>query len=121
LSGAAAEGIFIPSSKLYVTADLAANDPQKKVIDKFIADYKAKYNKVPATFAGNGYDAMMMILRAVEKAGLDKGKIRNTIEGTKGYVGVTALYDYSPTDHFGARADSVVMLTVKGGTFALAK
>ena len=121
LAGAAANGILIPSSKLYVLDSLPNSDPQKPVIAKFIKDYKAKYGRLPATFAGNGYDATMMMMNAIAKAGTNHKKLRDAIEGTKNYVGVTAVYSYSPTDHFGAQADSVVMLTVADGKFILAK
>lgn len=121
LAGAAANGVLIPSSKLYVVGDLAASDPQKAVIEKFVAGYKAKYGKPPATFAGNGYDATMMMAAAIKTGGMDKAKIRAGIEGLKDFVGVTAIYSYSPTDHFGAQASSVVLLTVKDAKFTLAK
>ena len=39
----------------------------------------------------------------------------------KDYVGVTAVYTYGADDHFGAKAGSVVLLTVKDGKFALAR
>ena len=120
LAGDAANGVLIPSSKIYVVNSLSANDPQKPVLQDFVKNYQAKYGKPPATFAGNGYDAAMMIAEAIGKAGTDRAKIRGAIEGLKNHVGVTAIYTYSPEDHFGAQADSVVMLVVKDGKFALA-
>lgn len=121
LAGDSANGILIPSSKLYVVDELPASDPQKAVIASFVQQYEKKYSQKPATFAGNGYDAMKMMLAAVEKAGTDKKKVRDAIESLKNYPGVTAVYTYSPTDHFGAQASSVVLLTVKDGKFVLAK
>jgi branched-chain amino acid transport system substrate-binding protein len=91
------------------------------VLQAFVKDYQTKYGKLPATFAGNGYDATMMIAEAIRKAGTDRAKIRGAIEGLKNHVGVTAVYSYSPEDHFGAQADSVVMLAVKDGKFTLAR
>jgi len=120
LAGDAANGVLLPSSKIYVTDSLPDSDPQKKVVAKFVADYTQKYGKPPATFAGNGYDATMMLVDAIRRAGTDPAKIRDAIEGTKDYVGVTAVYTYGPTDHFGTRPESVVMLTVKDGKFTLA-
>jgi branched-chain amino acid transport system substrate-binding protein len=61
-----------------------------------------------------------MIMDAIRKAGTDPAKLRDAIEGTRDYVGVTAVYAYSPTDHYGTKPESVVMLTVKDGKFALA-
>jgi branched-chain amino acid transport system substrate-binding protein len=63
----------------------------------------------------------MMIAEALRKVGPDRTKLRDAIEATKDHVGVTAIYTYGADDHFGAKADSVVMLTVKDGKFALAK
>lgn len=120
LAGDAANGILLPSSKIYVTASLPAADPQKAVVERFVAEYEKKYGKPPATFAGNGYDAAMIIMQAIRKAGTDPEKVREAIEATRDYVGVTAVYTYGPADHFGAKADSVVMLTVRDGKFALA-
>ena len=61
----------------------------------------------------------MIILGAIRKAGTDPVAIRDAIEATHDYVGVTAVYSYGPTDHFGTKPESVVMLTVKDGKFAL--
>ena len=121
LAGASANGILIPSSKIYVIDALKDSDPQKAVLSSFVHDYEAKYGKPPATFAGNAYDAVNMIAEAIRKAGPDRAKIRDAIEALKDYVGVTAVYSYGPDDHFGAKADSVVLLTVKDGKFALAR
>ena len=120
LAGDSANGVLLPSSKLYVTASLPAGDAQKAVVEGFVRDYEKKYGKLPATFAGNGYDAAMLLMEAIRKAGTDPAAVRDAIEGTKSHVGVTAIYAYSPTDHFGTKPESVVMLTVKGGKFELA-
>ena len=121
LAGSSADGILIPSSKLYVVDELPANDSQRDVIKNFVQQYEKKYGQKPATFAGNGYDAMKILLAAVGTGGTDKKKIRDAIEGLKDHVGVTAVYTYSPTDHFGAQASSVVLLSVKDGKFVIAK
>ena len=120
LAGDAANGVLLPSSKIYVTASLPAGDAQKTVVEGFVRAYEKKYGKPPATFAGNGYDAAMMIMQAVKKAGSDPEKVRDAIEGTRDYLGVTAVYSYGPADHFGTKPESVVMLTVREGKFALA-
>jgi len=121
LAGEAADGVFIPSSKLYVVDELPNSDPQRDVVEKFTKQYEKKFGQKPATFAGNGYDAMKMMIAAIGKAGTDRAKIRDAIESLKDYVGVTAVYSYSPTDHFGAQASSVVLLSVKDGKFVIAK
>jgi branched-chain amino acid transport system substrate-binding protein len=120
LAGESANGVLLPSSKIYVTAALPATDPQKAVVARFVAEYEKKYGKPPATFAGNGYDAAMIVIDAIRRAGVDPVKVRDAIEATRDYIGVTAVYSYGAEDHFGTKADSVVMLTVRDGKFALA-
>jgi branched-chain amino acid transport system substrate-binding protein len=119
LAGGAADDILIPSSKIYVIDSLKESDPQKAGLSSFVRDYQTKYGKPPATFAGNAYDAVNMIAEAIRKVGPDRAKIRDAIEGLKDHVGVTAVYSYGADDHFGAKSDSVVLLTVKDGKFAL--
>jgi len=121
LAGASADDILIPSSKIYVIDALKDSDPQKPVLSSFVKDYQTKYGKPPATFAGNAYDAVNIIAEAIRKAGPDRAKVRDAIEQLRDQVGVTAVYSYGPDDHFGAKADSVVLLTVKDGKFALAR
>jgi branched-chain amino acid transport system substrate-binding protein len=121
LAGDSANDVLIPSSKIYAGGQLPSSDPQRSVIQRFVADYERKYGRKPATFAGNGYDSVMMLAAAIRQAGTDREKIREALEGLKNHVGVTAVYSYAPTDHFGAHQDSVVMLQVKQGAFELAK
>lgn len=69
------------------------------MLETFAKDYQAKYGRSPATFAGNAYDATMMLAAAIEKAGPDRAKLRDAVEGTKDHRGVTAVYSYAPDDH----------------------
>ncbi|WP_244195955.1 ABC transporter substrate-binding protein [Paraburkholderia susongensis] len=120
LAGDAANGVLLPSSKIYVASELPDSDPQKRVLTSFSAAYQAKYGHPPATFAGNGYDAAMLLIDAIRRAGDKPDAIRDALENVKDYVGVTARYTYGPQDHFGTRPDSVEMLTVEQGKFKLA-
>ena len=45
LAGGSADGVLIPSSKLYVVGELPDSDPQKKVIKNFAEKYEKKYGK----------------------------------------------------------------------------
>ena len=120
LAAEAAEGIILPASKLYVADSLPEGDPQKALTVAFIKDFTAKYNRPPATFAGNGYDAARILATGLEQGGTDAAKMRDTIEGLRGFIGVTGIYSYGKDDHFGITDASVVMLTIRQGKFALA-
>ena len=119
LAGESSNGVLIPSSKLYVTDSLADDDAQKAVIERFVADYTQRYNRPPATFAGNGYDATMLIASAIKAAGPDRKAVRDALEAIQNHVGVTGIYSYSADDHFGIVPSSVEMLVVKDGKFTL--
>ena len=124
LAGKASEGDLMPSTKLTVWEQLPASDPQKKVIAEFIKLYKAAgYDKkYPInTHSGYAWDALMLITDAMKKVGTDPQKLRTAIEQTKGYVGVSGVYNITPKDHNGLGLDSMVMVQVKDGKFVIAK
>ena len=124
LAGKASEGDLMPSTKLVVWEQLPASDPQKKVIAEFVKLYQAAgYDKkYPInTHSGYAWDALMLITNAMKKAGTDPQKLRDAIEQTKGYVGVSGIYNITPKDHNGLGVDSMVMVQVKDGKFVIAK
>ena len=122
LAGDAAEGTIMPSTKLMVAAQLPESDPQKKLLLDFINEYEnvRKYGKVN-THSGYAWDALMLVVNAIKTAGTDKTKIRDAIENTKGYVGISGIYNMTAEDHCGVGVDSMVMIKVAGGKFELIK
>ena len=63
----------------------------------------------------------MMVADAMKKVGTDKEALRNEIEATKNYVGISGTYNITPEDHNGLDVNSMVMVQVKDGKFTLAK
>ncbi len=125
LAGPAAEGDLMPSTKLMVWRELPASDPQKKVIAEFVKLYtEAGYaKKYPInTHSGYAWDALYILANAMKRAGTDDPeKVRDAIEHTKHYVGISGIYNITPKDHNGLGTDSMVMIQVKDGKFTLAK
>ncbi len=121
LAGKAAEGTMMPSTKLMVADQLPDSDPQKPVIKKFIAEYtKRKYGDI-STHSGYAWDAIQLIARAMQKVGTDPAKVREAIENTRNYVGVSGIYNMSKDDHCGLGTNSLVMVRVENGKFRLIK
>ena len=118
--GAAAEGIIFPAGRLLIAEDLSDDNPQKALLIKYKNDYEAKYpdDKV-STFGGHAYDALTILVAAIEKAGLDKEKVRDAIENLQGVAGTAGVFNFSPEDHNGLDINSFEMLTVKDGKFAV--
>ena len=124
LAGVASEGDLMPATKLMVYESLPDSDPQKKVIAEFVELYKKRgYDKkYPInTHSGYAWDAVYLLANAMNKAGTDPDKLRAALENTKGYVGVSGVYNLSPKDHNGLDVDSMVMIQVKDGKFVPAK
>lgn len=125
LAGKAAAGDAMPATKLMAAGQLPDNDPQKAVIKEFIHLYKDVYHfdkQFPLnTHSGYAWDAIYIVTNAMKKAGTDPKALRAAIEGTKGYVGVSGIYNITPEDHNGLGVDSMVMVQVKDGKFVLAK
>ena len=125
LAGKASEGDAMPATKLMAAAELPDADPQKKVIQEFIKLYTDQYKfdkQFPInTHSGYAWDAIYIVANAMKKAGTDPKALRAAIEGTKGYVGVSGIYNLTPEDHNGLDVDSMVIVQVKDGKFTLAK
>jgi len=118
-AGAAAEGVIFPASRIVVAEALPDKHAQKPVVAAYKKGYEARYKEDVSTFGGHAHDALMILVRAVREAGLDREKVRSAVEGMKGFVGTAGVFNFSPTDHNGLALDAFEMLTVKDGKFAV--
>lgn len=118
LGGDAVEGTIMPSTKTVVADQLREDDPQREVVQNFVKMYEEKYGPV-STHSGYAWDAFMIVANAIKKAGTDPAKIRDAIEQTKGYVGISGIYNMSKEDHCGLGVDSLVMITVENGKWKI--
>jgi len=119
-AGPAAEGVIFPAGRLLIADVLPDSNPQKAVLVKYKKDYEAKFKEDVSTFGGHAWDAFMILKEAIEKAGsTDKEKVRDSIETMRGFIGTGGVFDFSAQDHNGLDIDSLEMLTVKNGKFAI--
>jgi branched-chain amino acid transport system substrate-binding protein len=73
----------------YISNHYSVDDPSP-AIQKFVADYKARYNILPDALAALGYDSMKVLADAIKRAGgTENAKLRDAIAQTKGFSGVT--------------------------------
>lgn len=124
LAGKAAESNGMPATKLMVPDALPDSDPQKPVIKAFVQMYTRQYGfdkQFPInTHSGYAWDAIMMVANAMKKVGTDAEALRKAIEQTKGYVGISGVYNLTAEDHNGLGVDSMVVVKVKNGRFVMA-
>lgn len=122
LGGPAAEGMLMPTPALFVADQLPASDPQKQISMDYKKAFEDKFKIDVSTFGGYGFDGLMVGLDAVKRAGsTDKEKVRDALEQTKGFVGVSGVYTMSPTDHGGLDISALRMVTIKDGKFVEVK
>jgi len=83
---------------------------------KFLEAYKAEYpGKEPAAVTALGYDAYLVILKAIEAAGsADPIKIQQALVATKDFQGAAGVVNF---DENGDAVKSAVIKTVKDGKF----
>lgn len=120
LAGAAAEGVRLPSPALLVAEALPTTDPQKTVATAYAKAYRDRYKQEPSTFGGYAHDALALAVDAIKRAGgTDGAKVRAALETTKGQMGVTGLFNMSPSDHMGLDLSAFRMLEVKKGDWVI--
>ncbi len=123
LAGPASEGNMMPSTKLMAWEQLPDSDPQKKIIKEFVHLYNDvyNYNKQFPINAHSGYawDAIYIVAEAMKRAGTDPEKLRDAIEQTKNYVGISGVYNLTPEDHNGLGTDSMILVRIEDGKWKL--
>ncbi|MDD2233772.1 MAG: ABC transporter substrate-binding protein [Desulfitobacteriaceae bacterium] len=121
LAGDAANGIEFPVGKIVVAAQLPDNDPQKQVLMSYTTDFTAKYNTPPSTFGGHAWDAFYMLVNAINESGTDRAKIRDSLEKTKNFVGISGVFNMSETNHNGLDDSCMAMVNVTDSKWVLIK
>lgn len=101
----------------YFTNHYSPYDTDPKV-QKFVNDYKARYNTVPDALAATAYDAARIMFDAIKRSkSLNGPDIRDALAATKEFPGVTG------TVTFNEQRDAVkpiVMIEIKdGGTYSV--
>lgn len=89
--------------------------PITKESEKFLAAYRKEYNKEPAAVTALSYDAYILALDAIKRAGTsDPVKIREELAKTKNFEGAAGVITF---DENGDAVKNAVIKIVKGGKF----
>jgi len=126
VGGAAVEGVVAVTSPLVVYDQLRDSNVIKPVASAFMADYAKQFGPQSVNpFAGYSYDAMLLLKAAIPTA-LKAGKpgtdafrvaLRDALEKTHELVGVSGVYNMTPTDHNGQDDRAAVLVEVKDGAW----
>jgi len=116
-----ANGVIFPIGKLIVLDSLLTSDPQQPVLKEYADQYKAAdYGNVDP-FGGYAWDAVQLVVHAIEKTGPDKAKIRDEIKATKDFIGVTGIFNMSPTNHNGLALSDLIIVEIKDKKWTIIK
>jgi len=119
LARGAADGVILPIGRLMVAEQISGNDPQKKVLDTYISDYSSKFGENPNSFGGYAWDALHLLVNAIEKAGPERAAIREQLENAEHFTGISGVFNMSETDHNGLGEDSMILVQIQNGGWEL--
>jgi branched-chain amino acid transport system substrate-binding protein len=130
IAGTAANGVIFPAGKLPIVDQLPDTDIQKALLEKYKADFEAKYGIGKAnTFGGHAYDALSLVVKALGNMseGLSTAEarafIRDYIENDiKDFVGTGGIFNMSPQDHNGLPRDAkqgMILVQIVDGKWTL--
>ncbi|MHB8997791.1 MAG: ABC transporter substrate-binding protein [Armatimonadota bacterium] len=121
LAGDAAEGVILPAGALLTADQLSADHPQKIVLQKFVGDFQSLANAPANSFAGYAHDALQLIIDSIRSGAADRATLRDAIEKTTGYAGVSGVFDLSASDHNGLTKEAFILATIKDGKWTMVK
>lgn len=124
----AVEGTLVEGAKVLAPDDLSAEDPQAEVIKSFASAWREKYGSDPSQFAGGAWDALLLVVEALETGKVGNGpvaeqrdELREALEGLNEVPGTIAIYDFSEEVHGPKGIAGLTTLEVSGGKFTLAE
>lgn len=130
VGGKSAEGVIAPTGAVVVADQLPADHPLKPAGMEFLKTYEGAYGADSRNaFAAYAWDAAAIIGAAVPVA-LKTAKpgtpsfreaLRDAIEGGKDVKGTHAVYNMSPTDHYGVDKRARVLVRVEKGDWKLVR
>jgi branched-chain amino acid transport system substrate-binding protein len=123
LAGDAANGVVFPAGKMLIYEEaLEPGTVEYNFIKDFSDAYFNEYGEQIDTFAGHGWDTMLIITEALKRAGATAtpAQLRDEIEKTDSLVGTDGIFTYSPQDHNGLSPDDLIMVKIENGTWGMA-
>ncbi len=114
------EGLIVPGPGMLDAHALPDDYPGKDVLVDYFDSFTAKFGHPPDFMSGYGYDGLYLIAEGLKTSGDDRAKLRDAIEGIKGFNGVLGPFSFSATDHVGVHG-GFVEWKVEGGRFVFVR
>ena len=130
VGGKNVEGTLFPVGPMLLAEQLSDSHPSKKAALEYIKAYEGAHGaNSRSTFGGHGWDAYLLLNRAVPEA-IKKAKpgtaefrvaLRDALEGIKELPGVHGVFNMSAKDHNGFDGRAAIMATVENGDWKILK
>ncbi len=130
VGGKNVEGTLFPVGPMLLAEQLPDSHPSKKAALEYIKVYEGAHGaNSRSTFGGHGWDAYLLLNRAVPEA-MKKAKpgtaefrvaLRDALEGIKELPGVHGVFSMSTKDHNGFDGRAAIMATVENGDWKILK
>ena len=130
VGGKNVEGTIFPVGPMLLAEQLPDSHPSKKPALEYIKLYEGAHGaNSRSTFGGHGWDAYLLLNRAVPEA-LKKAKpgtaefrvaLRDALENVKELPAVHGVFNMSAKDHNGFDGRAAIMATVENGDWKLLK
>ncbi len=128
VGGKALDGAMFSAVPVLVAEQLPDGNPVKAPALDYVRAYEGQYGPGSRSlFGATFWDSFLLVQAAVPKA-LEAGQpgteafrtaLRDAMERTTGLAAAEAVFTLTPQDHSGARADSQVMVEIRGGGYEL--
>jgi branched-chain amino acid transport system substrate-binding protein len=128
VAGDAANGVIFLAGKLPIVDDLPDSDPQKALLMQYKTDFDAKYGSGRVnTFGGHAYDALTIVVAALESLDEDPETISASADATKAarasirdyieqnvtnFSGTGGIFNISASDHNGLIKEDLVWIQI---------
>lgn len=110
------EGAGETAEGCYFTTHYTPSDPSD-LVQGFLADFQAKYNRFPIVLAALGYDAAALLADAIDRAdSLSSQKIKDAINSATDFAGVTGAITLDENRN---PKKEITIATVKDGEIRL--
>lgn len=130
VGGKNVEGTLFPVGPMLLAEQLPDSHASKKAALEYIKVYEGAHGaNSRSTFGGHGWDAYLLLNRAVPEA-MKKAKpgtaefraaLRDALEGIKELPGVHGVFNMSAKDHNGFDGRAAIMATVENGDWKILK
>jgi branched-chain amino acid transport system substrate-binding protein len=110
------ENIFVVAGKLNVVTQLEDSE-YKSLVEEYVNPYEKEYNEPTDFFGAHSYDAVQLVIKAVEEGNFTSSDINNYLQNElKEYQGISGKFDLTKPIE-GPQADGVTVLSIEDGTW----